>query len=219
MPVEAQVSPRHCPEVGETAVKQELQSCHPIQQYSVCDGSEYGAIWKVFHQQRQVVSEVEIRLAGRAIWQGAATYVIHLRLRAVHHLVVVVFHSPAEINFLHVGEETVVQAPEAVIYVGTYKHTCSCGPKHLFHVVVLSVVALQMLKHPAATERIAVFVDETATCTGIFELLLVVIREDFRLAGRYRRVAVHQLYHWLDPMWSHLDVGVQKTIILGLHLT
>ena len=108
MPVEAAMCSRHCPEIGEAAVEEEFETCYPVEDNAVRNGDENRAFGKVFHQQREVVAEVEICLARRALRQGAASDVIDLRLRAVHHLVVVVFHAPAEVNLLHVGEEAVV---------------------------------------------------------------------------------------------------------------
>ena len=108
MSVEAQVSSRDGPNVSETAVEEELQSCHPVKEYSVGNGGEDRAFRQVFHQQRQVVAEVEICLTRRTFRQSAATDMIHLRLRTVHNLEIVIFNAPAEVYLFHVSEKTVV---------------------------------------------------------------------------------------------------------------
>ena len=140
-------------------------------------------------------------------------------MRAVHHFIVHVFDAPAEINFLHVGEEAVVKAAKFVINIGAYEHTSSSCPKHFFDVVVLSVVGFKMLENTSAAERITLFVDETSAGAGIFELILIVVGENFRLASRYRSVAVHQFDDRLNPMRCNLNVRVQQAIILSLNLT
>ena len=144
---------------------------------------------------------------------------INLGLRAVHHLVVVILYTPTEVDFFHVGEKCVVQATEFMVNIRSYEHAGSGSPEHFLDVVVLSVVSLQMLEHSAATERIAVFVDETASCTSIFKLFLVMIGEYLGLASRYAAVAVHQLDNRLNPMRRHFDVGVEQTIIFCFNLT
>ena len=117
------------------------------------------------------------------------------------------------------GEEAVVQASDLMVQIGTDEHAGTCSPEDFHRVVVLVFVGLQVLEHAPTTEGITILVDEAATGTGIFKLLLVVVRQNLRLAGGNLRVGIHHGNDGLNPVGCHFDVGVEEHIIVRLHLT
>ena len=140
------------------------------------------------------------------------------RLRTAIHLISCVLQSPAQVNFLHVGKEAIIKSSNLVVQVGSDEHAGASGPKDLFRLIVLVLVDLQVLEHASTAERIAILVNEAATRTGIFKLVLVVVRQDLRLAGSNLRVGIHEFDDGFYPMRSHLDIRVEQHIILGIHL-
>ena len=103
------------PEILETAFKKEFVGRHPVEEDAIKDGALHTTFGQVFHQQREVVAEVQVGLARRVLRQGAATDVIDPRLRAAIHLVARVFQAPTQVDFLHVSEEAVVQSADLMI--------------------------------------------------------------------------------------------------------
>lgn len=65
-------------EVFRAALKEELQGRHPVQKDTIEDDAMHTLLGQVLHQQRKVVSEIQIGLAWRVLRQGATTNVIDL---------------------------------------------------------------------------------------------------------------------------------------------
>ena len=70
---------------------------------------------QVFHQKREVVAEIQVGLTRRVFLQSAATDMINPRLRTAKYLIASVFQSPAQVDFLHVSEETVIQSANLMV--------------------------------------------------------------------------------------------------------
>ena len=63
-------------------------------------------------QQQEIVPVIELQLLGGVVRKGAAADVIDDGLRHDGYRVTFELETPAQVNLLHMGEETVVQAAE-----------------------------------------------------------------------------------------------------------
>ena len=73
------------------------------------------------------------------------------------------------------GEKARVEAAETPVEVGAYHQSRACGPENRDDRVILAAVGLDSREDAAAAIWIAVAVDETARCAGIFKLVLTVV--------------------------------------------
>ena len=126
--------------------------------------------------------------------------------------------SPTEIYLLIVGEEATIQAACLPIILGTDHHAGTCGPEHFLLVIILSIVTLHGIEDAAPTERVTILIEESTTSPGIFETILVVFRQELRLASCHLRMGIHELNERSEPMMRNLYITVQKHIILGFYL-
>ena len=67
-------------------------------------------------------------------------------------------NSPAEVNFLHVGEKFGVEASEAFVKVGAHEERGAAGPVDVGNGVVLRVVRFARAEYSSPTIWIAVTV-------------------------------------------------------------
>ena len=98
---------------------------------------------------------------------------VHLRLRHTDNPAALDAQPPAQVDLLVVGEETPVETVHVPVVLTTDHQRSTCRPEHVSQRVVLSVVGLHRLKHPTATEGIAVGVEVSPTRPGIFKLVFV----------------------------------------------
>lgn len=176
------------------------------------------SVGQVLIEQEKVVAVVQKQLFGVVVGQGAAAHVIDNRLRDNGNAVTHVFQPPADVNLLHMGEEIVVEASRFGVEFAADEKARARGPENIAYVVVLAVVSLNGAENAAAAERIAVFVDESARCSGILKISPLVVGEKFGGAGRHIGVGIHIFGKRIEPALGNLDVGVQKHKVFSLNL-
>ena len=137
---------------------------------------------------------------------------------AVEDFVAEVLATPAEVDFLHVGEEVGVEAAELVPDAGTHEHGGAGGPEDFAGVVVLAFVLLEGGEEASATEGVAVTVDEAACGTGILEGVLAVEHQELGLGDGNLGVAIHEGLDGGDPARGDLDVVVEEDVVVGVDL-
>ena len=204
-------------EILEMSLRKEGKSRHLVEEKSEYQGFYESFLWKVFDEQVEAVAEVEEGLLGVVFGQSAAADVINHRSGVHFDFVTDVLDAPAEVDFLHVGEEVVVEAAHVVIDVAAHEHRRAGSPENILHGVVLSVVFFHVAEHAPATERIAVFVDVAAACACVFELVAAMEGEEFGLHGGNFLVGVHLLNDGFDPAVGNFDVGVEQTVVFRLN--
>ena len=116
------------------------------------------------------------------------------------------------------GKEAAIQSACLPVIPGTDHHAGTRSPEHFLLVIILPVVALHGLEDASPAERITELVEETAAGSRILKHILVVFRQELRLAGCHLGMAVHELDERSEPVMSHLHIAVQENIILCLYL-
>ena len=116
------------------------------------------------------------------------------------------------------GKEAAIQSACLPVILGTDHHAGTRSPEHFLLVIILPVVAFHGLEDASPAERIAELVEETAAGSRILKHILVVFRQELRLAGCHLGMAVHELDERSEPVMSHLHIAVQENIILRLYL-
>src|SRR5690606_1888010 len=142
---------------------------------------------------------------------------VNHRMRAVTDAVSHSLQAPAEVDFFHVCKEICIKPARKLPKVLFDKERSSASPKDAGRGVVLSLVFLQYVQHAAAAERETVIIEESASCTGMFKVVALIVRANFRLSNGHVGLAFHKLYHRCYPVWRHLHIRVQQYEIIGFH--
>ena len=91
--------------------------------------------------------------------------------------------APAEVYFLHVGKESVVESAGFAKEFGPDKEAGSRCPEYFRRGIVLSVVRLYGREDASPAVRVTVFVNKASGCSGVFKKGTVAVRFYFGLAG------------------------------------
>lgn len=143
---------------------------------------------------------------------------INHRLGVYLYFIAGVLDAPAEVDFLHMGEEVGIQSAHRAVHITAHEQGGSAGPEDVHLVVVLAVVLFHIAENAPAAERVSVFVHETAGGARVLEAAAVVVGEQFGLHRRDALVTVHLLNDRLNPVRRHLDVGIEQAIVLCLNV-
>ena len=130
--------------------------------------------------------------------------------RYYSHLVAGKLHSPAQVDLLHVSEESVIKTSELPVKTASYHKACSCRPEYVGRGVILTMVSLKVLQYSSSAERIAEKIQTAAGRSGIFELLPFLPAVQFRCACSAFRMFLHPSYKRLKPSVCNLDVRVYQ---------
>ena len=97
----------------------------------------------------------------------------HHALRNDPYRLSALVQTPAQVDFLHVGEEILVETASGEIFLRAHRQRGTCSPENVGDVVVLSVVGLHGVEYSSAAERISMLVDESPRRTSIFKFRVV----------------------------------------------
>src|SRR5688572_26508268 len=128
-------------------------------------------------------------------------------------------HSPAQVNFFHVGEEVRIKSPAGMKSRAAHKEAGSAGPENFMDVIVLTRVLFYCSKNSSPAERIAVPVNVSAGGSRIFKGIFVSKGENLGLAGCHIGTGIHEAYHRFDPSLRDLYVGIKQDVIIGFEAT
>ena len=84
-------------------------------------------------------------------------------------------HTPAEVDFFHVGEKPVVKASKGVPDAAADHEAGAAAPHNVFRSFVLAIVFFQFLEHAAAAERVAIAVYVPAGCPCVLKRRAIVV--------------------------------------------
>ena len=129
-----------------------------------------------------------------------------------------VVESPAEVDFLVVCKEALVESANSPEVVTTYHQAGSGRPKHLHNVVVLSLVFLHGLEDAATAVGVAIAVDVASACSCVLEVVTGVLRQKLRLACCRLGMGVHEVDERTEPVFADFHIAVEKHIIRCAHL-
>src|SRR4051812_39409223 len=113
---------------------------------------------------------------------------VNFRLRTIHYLITHILQSPAKVNLLHVGKKTFVKSSSRYPILFFDKHGSACCPKHFSRLLVLTFILLYLIKHPATTERIAIFINKSTGSAGMFKMIFLRKGPDFWCCGSYKGI-------------------------------
>ena len=173
---------------------------------------------EVVLQQQEVVPVIETELDGGLVRKRTAADVIDGGFGDDGDPVPGELEPPAQVDLLHVGEEPVVQAAELFPEPAPDHQAGARHPEDIGRSVILAFVLLHLLHDTAPAERVAVAVQQAARRAGILKPGAVVPGQQLWAAGAAFRVGVHPGYQGLQPVFRHLDIGIDEDIILGFHL-
>ena len=80
--------------------------------------------------------------------------------------------TPTEVNLFHVCKETSVKSTYCTKSRSTHKKRGSCCPEDIARGIILVAVLFYGIEDTAATEGIAIAVEEPSRCTCIFKMCL-----------------------------------------------
>ena len=115
-------------------------------------------------------------------------------------------HSPTQVYFFHMGEESLVKSAQFAEHLTPDQQTGASGPENVLRSVVLPMVFLKHCQHPASAEGIAESVDVSACSSGIFEFFLFLPAVQFRSTGTTVRMRIHPVYQRLQPSFRNFYV-------------
>jgi|SRR6185312_10394601 len=173
---------------------------------------------QAFGHHDQVVPEIEEDLPFVALGKRSASDMIHDRFGTAIHLITGQLYPPAEIDFFLVREKKAFQAAQPMIQRSPDKKCSPAGPENRFRSVILPRILFTHIEHPAPGKGIAEIVEPSARRTRIFERSAIGIHPYLGLTGANQGITFHQPDDGLHPPGPHLDVRVQKDIIVGLDL-
>src|ERR1051325_7740976 len=168
----------------------------------------------ILTQQHKVVPEIKIGLLRVELIECAATHMIHMRTRAIHHFVTDVLHSPAKVDLLHVRKKILIQSSCFSVSRSTHKKACSGCPEYLPLIIVLAAVLLKAIEHAAPAKRETEFINEPSCRTGLLELFAFIVRKYFGRAGSNIRIRIHQRNNGLQPFPCYLHIRIEQHKIL-----
>ena len=119
-------------------------------------------------------------------------------------------YAPAEVDFLHVGEESGVESSGVEIKLCRHHQGGSGGPEDFARVVILPGVGLHIREDASPAEGVTVAVYETARRTGILEFLGLAVTEYLGLACAAVGVRVHPFDKRVEPARGGFYVRVEQ---------
>ena len=206
-------------EIGHVAVEDErLERSQIIEETTHAHDVGELVVGQILVEHGEVVAEVEEGFHGVALGQCAASHMIHSALRHTHNGTTQEAEPPTEVDLLVMGKEATVETAHPPIVFGPNHEAGPGGPVYLGHIVILSSVGLDRVENATATERVAVFVEQTARCTCIFKLVAGKHGEQLGLAGSDLRMGIHVAAQRGEPSGRDLHIGVEQHIVVGLDL-
>ena len=156
-------------EQGSGPFDQELQSRDAIQDHAPEQHGVQRALVVVLDQHVQVVPKIQVGLERTDFLQRSSSKVEDHRLSTRANSVPSVLQSPAQVNFLHVGEKIFVQASHFAPCLGLNEQRGSRGPKHLAVGIVLPSIGFKNLENASCTECEPIAVNESTSSACVFE--------------------------------------------------
>ena len=92
-------------EIAEFALENVADCGEPVDAFPEKNLCVFAFFRKVFPEHQKVVTVIEVEFPRRIVWKGSASHVIDLALGYAPDLMAGKRGSPAEIDFLHVGEK------------------------------------------------------------------------------------------------------------------
>ena len=147
---------------------------------------------QVFVQHQQVVAKIEEGFSRTLVGEGGPTNMENLGLGTRPNAVTHELKSPTQINFFHVCEEGQIQTSGAFPRFAFDEQRRTRSPENGQGLVILFVILFYVTKNSTSAERVTIFVDESAGCAGVFELVAFVIVDKVRLRRTQTRVFRNQ---------------------------
>ncbi len=169
-----------------------------------------GATGEVFVEHEEVIPVIEKELAGVVHGEGSAAEVVNHGRRTIAEMPARVAKTPAEVDFLHVGEKPLVEPAGSKVCLAADAEGGAAAPENVGGGVVLPAVGFHRVEYASATERIAEAVDEASGGTGVFELLRAEVGFDFGLDGGNSGLCVQGVEERRKPAGGDFDVAVEK---------
>ncbi len=188
------------------------------------DGAEYGQsveqeageedgqpspAGQVFVQHEQAVSEVEVGLPGMPVGKRPSTDVVDDTRGFDADFVAGALEAPAEVDFLHVHIEPLIEQAAAVERVAAEEDGGARGPEYAPVVVVLAGVGFEGEKEPAPREGVPERIQEATRGAGVFEPVALAGLQQLGLDRGARRVSVEGVDQWFQPAGRYLDIVIE----------
>ena len=113
--------------------------------------------------------------SGVGRWNDAAWVAVVLAFFAIQYRATVflgralVFQPPAQINFFHVSKKVGIKTSGFSENTSPDEQTGPRSPKNIRLLLVLPVVLFNHIHYPATAEWVAILIDVSARCTGMFK--------------------------------------------------
>ena len=153
---------KHCPDILIVELYQKHQQCQCVVKPANEQKTPVVVQRHILIEQEQIVPEIQICFSRIRRRQTASSEVTHRRLRNHLDVVAHAVDAPAQVDFLHMGKEILIETASPEIYLAADKQGSSGGPENACNIIVLTMVALNGIEHTPATERIAMTVDKSA---------------------------------------------------------
>ena len=159
----------HRLEKGRLALHEEPKARQSIEKLAKQNPAPNPWALVILEQEVEVVSEIEEGLVGALLLQGASTEMVNVGFRSDPHHQSPVLQAPAQVDFLHVGEEVLVKTAHSPPRFRPDQQAGPGSPEHCAGRVVLTVVDFLLIKQPSGTKHEAMAVHVATSRTGIFE--------------------------------------------------
>ena len=143
---------------------------------------------------------------------------IDIALRQTEYLSATNAQAPTEVYLFVMCKETSVESASLPIVFRANHQGCTCSPKYLGGIIVLTVIVLNGVKNASPAEGIAEAVEVSPTRPCIFKAVLVENGEQLGLAGCHLGVNIHKLDERGEPMVSDLNIAIEQQIVFGINL-
>ena len=143
---------------------------------------------------------------------------IHVGCRNHRNFPAVELHAPAQVYLFHVGEKTLVQAPQSLPHGRTHHQAGTAYPKDMGRGVVLAMVFFHLLENATPAEWVAVAVYQAARRAGVFKTVPFLVGDEFGSAGAAIGMAFHPIHQRLQPAFGYFYVGIDEHVIVGFQL-
>src|SRR5690554_1933469 len=172
---------------------------------------------QIFLQHHQVVTKIELGFPGIAFGQGASTYMVNYRIRAIRNSISQMFESPAQINFLHMCKKICIKASGLIPTRFSYKKSCSGRPEHITIVIILTLVFFGFTQQTPPAKWKPKSIDIPSGCTGMFKLVALMEGKNLGLGGGNVRISLHPCDHGFYPSWRHLHIRIEQDQVIGIN--
>jgi hypothetical protein len=108
IPIKAKMRPDYRQKMSRAIGQQQLTGGKPVKHQPRKDYRHQLTLRQIFIEQYNPVPEIQVRFTGMSLAQRSAPHVVYSAFAGVHDAVAHVSQAPAKINFLHVGEESIV---------------------------------------------------------------------------------------------------------------